>query len=95
VKGKAALEMHLIKSSQYFVFVNSQIPGDEIELLTFFNLMVFVTNDHVIISVCRNLNPVHSSFLTYHRVCYKNTTTGATSGTRIASHYGVPQCTVK
>jgi hypothetical protein len=31
-------------------------------------------------SVCRNHNPVLSSFMTYHRVCKKNNTTGATCG---------------
>jgi len=31
-------------------------------------------------SVCRNHNPVRSSFMTYHRVCNKRITTGATCG---------------
>jgi hypothetical protein len=35
-------------------------------------------------SVCRNINPVISSFLTYHRVCDKSSTTGATRGTGTA-----------
>jgi hypothetical protein len=29
--------------------------------------------------VCRNHNPVHSSFMTYHKVCNKSSMTGATS----------------
>jgi hypothetical protein len=33
-----------------------------------------------ICSTCRKHIPVHSSFLTYHRVCYYINTTGATSG---------------
>ena len=37
-------------------------------------------------SVCCHYNPVHSLFMTYHRVCYKSTTTGATSGARSAPY---------
>ena len=33
-----------------------------------------------ICSVCRNHNSVLSSFITYHRVCYKRNTTGAVCG---------------
>jgi len=33
-----------------------------------------------ICSVCRNHNPVSSSFITFHRVCNVSNTTGATSG---------------
>ena len=35
---------------------------------------------YVICSVCHNYNPVLSSFMIYHRVCYKGYKTGATSG---------------
>jgi len=34
-----------------------------------------VTIDHVMCSVCRNHNPVLSSFMTYHWVCNKRYTT--------------------
>ena len=37
-----------------------------------------------ICSVCRNRNPGFSSFMTYHRVCYKSKTTGAGRGTGTA-----------
>jgi hypothetical protein len=30
--------------------------------------------------VCRNTNPILSSFTTYYRVCHKSNTTGTTSG---------------
>ena len=33
-----------------------------------------------ICSVCRNHNPVLSSFMTYYRVCKKRNTTGVTCG---------------
>ena len=33
-----------------------------------------------ICSICRNRNPVLSTFMTYHRVCKKSNTTGATYG---------------
>jgi hypothetical protein len=37
-----------------------------------------------ICSVCRNRNPSFSSFMIYHRVCYKSKTTGAGRGTGAA-----------
>ena len=37
-----------------------------------------VSQTTTISSVCRNLNPVLSSFLTYHRVCNRSNTTDAT-----------------
>ena len=37
-------------------------------------------------TVCRNHNPVISSFMTYHLICNKSNTTGATSGTGTAYH---------
>ena len=39
-----------------------------------------------ICSVCHNHNPVLSSFMTYHWICNKCNTTGATSGAGTASH---------
>ena len=89
MKGKTAMEMDLIKSSQYFVFLNRQIPGvtdvfqvDGIwtfatKISSGISVSQITTNDFV----CCNLNPVHSSFLTYHGVCYNSTTTGPTDGT--------------
>jgi len=39
-------------------------------------------------SVCRNHNPVLSSFMTYHPVCNKSNRTGATLGAGTAHPYG-------
>ena len=44
-------------------------------------------------SVCRNHNAVFSSFITYHRVCNKSSTTGATCGAETAYHSGAPEFT--
>ena len=40
---------------------------------------ICVTNDHVIYSVCGSYNPIFSLLTTYHGVCNKCNTTGATS----------------
>jgi hypothetical protein len=40
---------------------------------------ICVTNDHVICSVCGSYNPIFSLLTTYHGVCNKCNTTGATS----------------
>ena len=42
-----------------------------------------IANAIKICSVCRNHNPVLSSFMTYHRVCNKRNMTGATCGVGI------------
>jgi hypothetical protein len=42
--------------------------------------MTWWTVTEYLCSVCRNHNPVTSPFMTYHRVCSKSNTTGATSG---------------
>jgi ribosome biogenesis protein Nip4 len=47
------------------------------------------TND----STCRKHFPVLSSFMTYHRVCNWNNTSGATSGARTAYPSGAPEFT--
>ena len=44
-----------------------------------------------ICSVCRNHDPVLSSFMTYHWVWYKSNTTGATRGTGTAYPFGTPE----
>ena len=46
-----------------------------------------------ICSVCRNRNPGFSSFMTYHRVCYKSTTTGSGVGTETAYPSGATEFT--
>ena len=46
-----------------------------------------------ICSVGRNRNPRFSSFMTYHRVCYKSNTTGADRGTGTAYPSGAPEFT--
>ena len=37
-----------------------------------------ICNQIIIINICRNLNPIPFSFMTYHRVCKKSSTKGAT-----------------
>jgi hypothetical protein len=44
-----------------------------------------------ICSICRNHNPVLSSFMTYHRVCNKSNTTGTTCGTGTAYPSRAPE----
>jgi len=44
-----------------------------------------------ICSVCRNRNSGFSSFMTYHRVCYKSKTTVAGRGTGTAYPSGAPE----
>jgi hypothetical protein len=44
-----------------------------------------------ICSVCRNHDPVLSSFMTYHWLWYKSNTTGATRGTETAYPFGTPE----
>jgi len=44
-------------------------------------------------SVCHNHNPVLSSFMTYHRVCNKSNTTGATCGSGTAYPSEAPEFT--
>jgi hypothetical protein len=47
-----------------------------------------------IFSVCRNRNPVLSSFMTYHRVHSKSNSTDATYGAGTAHPSGAPEfCT--
>ena len=46
-----------------------------------------------ICSVCRNHNPVLSSIITYHLVCNKNNTTGATTGKGTVYPSGAPEFT--
>jgi len=41
--------------------------------------------------VCRNHDPVLSSFMTYHWVWYQSNTTGATRGTGTAYPFGTPE----
>jgi len=41
---------------------------------------VSVSHDHVICSICRNHNPVLSSFMIYYRLFNRSNTTGATCG---------------
>jgi hypothetical protein len=47
-----------------------------------------------IYSVGSHHNPVLSSFITYHWVCNKNTTTGVTSGTRVTQCLVTSGCVV-
>ena len=49
------------------------------------------TNDHRY--VCRYHNSVLSSFMTYHRVCNKSSTTCLISGAGFPYYYGTPQFT--
>jgi len=53
-----------------------------------------VTNNHGYVSIflflC-NHNPVLPSFITYHRVCNKSNTTGATCGAETAYPFGTPK----
>ena len=43
--------------------------------------------------ICHNHNLALSSFMTYHRVCNKSNTTGATSEGGTAYHYRAPKFT--
>jgi hypothetical protein len=44
-------------------------------------------------SICGNNNPLLSSLMTYHQVCNKSDTTGATSRARTAYPSGIPEFT--
>ena len=46
---------------------------------------------YVLCSVCRNHNPVLSSFMTYHQVCNKSNTMGVTCGVGTAHSSRVPE----
>ena len=46
-----------------------------------------------ICSVCHNHNPILPAFMTYHWVCKKSNTTGATCGAGIAYPSGAPEFT--
>ena len=69
----------------------TRVPTDLVEVviwkvanMTWLTVMDYLCHKSPpICSVCRNHNPIISSFRTYHRVCNKNNTTGATcrSGT--------------
>ena len=43
--------------------------------------------------ICRNHNPVLSSYMTYHMVCIKSSTMGVTCEARTAYHSGAPEFT--
>ena len=73
--------------SQYFLIIRLKLS-----LLLFYGYTMltvgecFFTNEHRCVSICRNHNPIISSFMSDHWVCTKSTTTGVTSfcGIRIA-----------
>jgi hypothetical protein len=63
--------------------------------MTWSTVMEYLCNKRPrICSVCRNRIPVLSSFMTYHRVCNKINTTGATCGTRTAHPSRAPEFTL-
>ena len=54
------------------------------DLVNHYGVSSCVRNEPMVCSVCRNDNPVLSSFMTCHMVCNKSNTTGPTSGIRLA-----------
>jgi hypothetical protein len=67
-------------------------PRKSFATMTLRNICVQMTLD-MICPIRRNHNPGLSSSTTYHRVCNKSNTTGATCGTETANISGAPEFT--
>ena len=79
--------------------VSLVVRGHHFYSLTVFSNTLLTVTEYLcliwplICSLCRNHNPMFSSFLTYHWICNKNNMRGATSGTGTADPSEPPRFT--